>query len=53
MYNHLDKARKIEDDHGPLKDPKLFEKHADYSSYSPIQISVIFHKEYSTLEKVK
>ena len=23
MYNHLDKARKIEDNHGTLKDPKL------------------------------
>ena len=26
MYNPLDKARKMEDDHGPLKDPKLLEK---------------------------
>ena len=53
MYNHLDKVRKMEDEHGPLKDPKLLEGHADYSSYGPVHICAILHKEYSALKKIK
>ena len=36
MYNHLDKARNMEDDHGPLKDPKLLEKNPAYTTYGPV-----------------
>ena len=53
MYNHLDKARKMEDEHGPLKDPKLLEKHPAYTKYGPIAICAILHEEYSALKKLK
>ena len=53
IYNHLDKARNMEDEHGPLKDPKILEKHPTYTKYGPIAICAILHEEYSALKKLK
>ena len=53
MYDHIDKVRKIKDNHGPHKVSKLLERHADYSTYDPIQIYAILDKKYSALKKVK
>ena len=50
MYNHLDKESTMKDDHVPLKDPKLLEKHPAYTTYGPIKICTIFHEEYSALK---
>ena len=45
MCNHLDKARKMKDDHGPLKDPKLLEGRIYYSSYGHVHICTILYKK--------
>ena len=52
MYDHLHKARNMEDNHGPLKDPKLLEQHPAYTTYGPIAICDILHEEYSALKKL-
>ena len=53
VYNHLDKARKMKDDHGNFKDPKLLEKHSTHTTYGPIAIYDILHEEYSAIKKTK
>ena len=53
IYNHLDNARKIEDDHRTLKDPNLLDKHPAYTNYGTIAICAIFHEEYSVFKKLK
>ena len=50
---HLDKVRKMEDNYGPFKGPKLLEKHPVYNTYSPIAICAILHEEYSAFKKLK
>ena len=45
MYNHIDTARKMEGDHGPLANHKLVERHQYYSRYPPIYVCIILHKE--------
>ena len=44
MYSCFDKARKMEDDHGSIKDPKLSKKHPAYTTYGPIVICAICMK---------
>ena len=45
MYNHIDTARKMEGDHGPLANHKLVERPQYYPRYAPIYVYVILHTE--------
>ena len=43
----------MEDDHRPLKDPKLLEGHTYHSRDGPVHICAILHNEYGDLKKIK